>query len=158
MANAEGPRDEVEDEEIEGDEALVLRRRDLVRRVREELQIMIRESGTTQREIETRNGFTPRYLSQVLNGRITLTVRHMAGILFALDVDPIDFFERLAGPRYPMGSPYFEIRERLARYDAALDELERRGLVSPARPETAAPETAGETTPPGKTNHPSDEE
>ena len=57
------------------------------------------------------------------------------GILLALGQEPSRFFDELWEPKYPTGSAYDEIRERLDRYDAAIEELERRGLVSGSRRE-----------------------
>ncbi len=107
------------------------RRDEAVNRVRRELRRLVRESDRTQRYIEERNGFTRGYLSQVLQGHMTLTVRHVLGILEALEMPPPTFFERLFGHPEPAEREvrWDEIRERMARYDAALDELEEKGLL-----------------------------
>lgn len=103
------------------------RREKAVDELRHALYRLVRQSDLTQRAIEERNGFTRGYLSQVLKGHVTLTARHVLGILFALDVDPGAFFAELYDPDE---MPISEIRQRLARYDAALQELEEKGLLS----------------------------
>ena len=106
------------------------RRDETVERLREELRRRVRESHRTQRSIEIANGFTRGYLSQVLQGHVTLTARHVFGILFALDVPPGRFFRRFFDDRGADAS-LSEIRERMTRYDAALRQLEKKGLLSP---------------------------
>ncbi len=104
----------------------------LVDRLREELRRMVRESGSTQRTVEEANGFTRGYLSQVLQGHVTLTARHVFGILLALGVSPDAFFLRLfEDGRQGRQERLSEIRERMAVYDAALEQLERKGLLTP---------------------------
>ena len=108
------------------------RRDEMVDRLREELRRLVRESASTQRDLEQANGFTRGYLSQVLQGHVTLTARHVFGILLALDISPGAFFRRLYEDRAPGGRPRLsEIRERMAVYDAALEQLERKGLLTP---------------------------
>lgn len=102
-------------------------RDEAVDKIREELNRLIHDSGETQRTVERRNGFKTGYLSQVLHGHITLTARHVVGILFALDEPPASFFARLFEPG--PASEFDEIRQRLARYDAALIELEEKGIL-----------------------------
>jgi transcriptional regulator with XRE-family HTH domain len=115
------------------DEELIGSRDGEVDRVREELRLLVRASDRSQRQIERANDFTQGYLSQVLQGAITLTVRHFYGILFALEITPEEFFARLSGNRAAVPG-FDEIRERFARYDAAIDQLERDGLVEPVQP------------------------
>ncbi len=112
------------------DERLIDERELGVERVREELRRLVRSSERSQREIERANDFAQGYLSQVLSGSMALTVRHLYGILLALDRTPEEFFGRLAG-RLDTVPGFDEIRERMARYDAAIDQLERDGLVKP---------------------------
>ena len=108
---------------------LIRERDEQVDGLRRELRALVRESDYTQRQIEEQNGFAAGYLSQVLQGHIGLTVRHLCGILLALDIEPQELFTRVIGPaRY---TPDNELRERLARYDAALEQLERKGLFKP---------------------------
>lgn len=97
----------------------------------ERLRHLVRASGRTQRSIELENGFQRGYLSQVLKGNITLTVRHLLGILGSLQVAASSFFSRLEqGDGDPSGAPLLlEIRERMARYDAAFEQLVERGLI-----------------------------
>ncbi len=106
-------------------------RDEMVGDLRDELRRLVRDSGSTQRAVEEANGFTRGYLSQVLQGHVTLTARHVLGILLALGVSPGTFFQRLfedrrAGEQETLS----EIRERMARYDAAFEQLERKGLLT----------------------------
>ncbi len=107
-------------------------RDEMVDRLREELRKLVRGSGSTQRALEEANGFTRGYLSQVLQGHVTLTARHVFGIVLALGARPEELFLRLFG-KGGRGRPeqLSEIRERMAVYDAALEQLERKGLLSP---------------------------
>ncbi|MCP4662838.1 MAG: helix-turn-helix transcriptional regulator [bacterium] len=111
-------------------------RDEAIAQIRRELRRLINDSGVTQRSIEEKNGFTQGYLSQVLKGHIALGARHILGVLFALGIPPQEFFARLFGGYEEPDSqvPLDEIRERLARYDAAIDQLEEQGLVSPVNP------------------------
>lgn len=110
-------------------------RDETVDRLREELRRLVRESGSTQRSVEEANGFTRGYLSQVLQGHVTLTARHVFGILLALGVPPDTFFSQWFENRSGRRERLSEIRERMAVYDAALEQLERKGLLTP-EPET----------------------
>ncbi len=106
-------------------------RDEMVDRLREELRKMVRSSGSTQRALEETNGFTRGYLSQVLQGHVTLTARHVFGIVLALGERPEELFLRLFGKgRQGRPEQLSEIRERMAVYDAALEQLERKGLLS----------------------------
>jgi transcriptional regulator with XRE-family HTH domain len=114
------------------DETLIEKRDHQADRFREELRRLVRDSRRTQRDIERDNGFTQGYLSQVLQGNITLTVRHLYGVLLALGETPEGFFGRLAGGL--AGIPGFdEIRERMDRYEAAIEQLERDGVLKPSK-------------------------
>ena len=107
------------------DEKLIRDRDEVVDHIRRELRVLIMESGFTQRQVERANGFTKGYLSQVLNGTITLTVRHMYGILLAIDVSLGELFTRVLP-----GTPrYDQISERMARYDDVIEQLASQGLV-----------------------------
>ena len=113
-----------------------VRRDRAVERLRRALRSEVRNSHLTQRAIEETNGFTRGYLSQVLQGHVTLTIRHVFGILFALGIQPDAFFHQLfAQPPKTTGGPLSEIRERMARYDAALKELEEKGVLTPDKNE-----------------------
>ncbi len=109
------------------DENLIRERDEVVEKIRRELRILILESDFTQRRVEELNGFASGYLSQVLNGSITLTVRHLHGILLAIGMEVGEFFARVL----PETTRYDEIRERMARFDSALEQLESQGLVKP---------------------------
>lgn len=112
------------------DENLVRSRDEVVERIRRELRVLVRESGWTQRRVEEVNGFTQGYLSQVLQGHIALTVRHLCGILLTIGMTPDDFFSRVL--RHTSTE---ELRERLARYEDALEQLEAQGLVKTRKAE-----------------------
>jgi len=106
--------------------------RDLaVARVRDELRRLVRASGKTQRAIEAENRFSHGYLSQVFGGNMSLTVRHVFGILFSLDESPAAFFARIFPDDQEAAEDLSEIRQKLSRYDTAIRELEAKGLVSP---------------------------
>jgi len=113
-------------------------------KIRRELQRLIRVSGETQRSLEDKNEFTRGYLSQVLQGHITLTMRHVLGILMALGTPPARFFWQVfEEPDSRTAETYSEmeeIRERLARYEAALEQLSSKGLLDLQPP---AEETEG---------------
>lgn len=94
---------------------------------RDELKRMLRERKISQRAVETHHGWSRGYLSQVFQGRITLTLAHVLAILAALDVSAADFFHQLSGPNESL--PLDEIRNRIDQYDAQFDELRRRGLL-----------------------------
>ncbi len=114
--------------------------------VLKELRRLVRENDMTQRDIEKENGLARGYLSQVLNGHMSLTARHVLAILFSLEVPPGSFFARLfpdpEGSVFgePISSGYTsglrepewmlsEIRQRMARYDSVIEELEQKGLL-----------------------------
>ena len=105
--------------------------------VREELRRLVWESHKTQKSIEKENGFTRSYLSQVLNGHMSLTARHIFGILFSLDVPPRSFFARLfPGEEEPVALG--DIHQKMARYETAIRELEEKGLVTPEEEQDGA--------------------
>lgn len=112
------------------DEELIRERDQVVDRIRRELRALIRESGWTQRRVEEANGFTPGYMSQVLKGHITLTVRHLWGILLAIGVQPAEFVARVDGRNSAE-----ELRERMDRYEALLDRLERQVVLQAGGPD-----------------------
>lgn len=93
-----------------------------VGRLRDRLWVKIAESEISQREVARRMGAHPDYVNQVLRGNLELKVEHVLGILAALKVQPVAFFEELYG-----------VAGRLARL-ADLDEelfpgVTRRDLV-----------------------------
>lgn len=109
--------DDIELEEIE-------RRVD---EARDELKRLLREHKLSQRAVETQCGWSRGYLSQVFQGRITLTLAHVFAILAAVDLPAAEFFHQLSGSTDPL--PMDEIRNRLDQYDAQFDELRQRGLL-----------------------------
>ncbi len=102
-----------------------------IARTRDALRRLVRTSDKTQRAIEAENDFSPGYLSQVFGGNMSLTVRHVFGILLSLDESPAVFFSRLFPEDRETEEELSEIRERLSRYDTAIRELEAKGLVTP---------------------------
>lgn len=110
-------------------DARLIRERDqIVERARRELRALVQESSWTQRRIEQANGFTQGYLSQVLKGQITLTARHLFGILFTIGVPPDDFLARILDRK----SAANELRERMDRYEDVIERLEQQGLLGGA--------------------------
>ena len=75
-----------------------------VRKIIEALRRKIREHGLTYEQVEQRAGMGREYLRQVLRGNLKLRVEHVASILKALDVPPIDFYVEVYGP--PRASLY----------------------------------------------------
>lgn len=113
--------------------------RDLaVAKIRDELRQLVRASDKTQRAIEAENHFSHGYLSQVFGGNMSLTVRHVVGILLSLDESPAAFFARIFPDAGGDAEYLSEIRERMSRYDSAMRELEAKGLVTPAREDPAS--------------------
>ncbi len=126
----------------EEDRGFAAAREDAADRVLLKLRSLVRATTRTQRSLEIENGFRRGYLSQVLQGHITLTIRHLLGILKALDVPPSQFFAELEGRGDGGDQPLLlEIRERMARYDAAFEQLMERGLLqSPSTAENGPAE------------------
>ena len=103
---------------------LIAQRDASIEALRRALRNAIHDSDVTQREIELRNGYGKGYLSQVLKGHITLTLRHTMGILLALEIRPWSFFMNALGDaRAEESRQIDEIREQMTKYDAVIDEL-----------------------------------
>lgn len=137
-------------------------RRD-VKPILEALRLMIRRSELSQRQVEEAAGFSRGYLSQLLAQNLDLKVWHLLSILDLFDEHPGDFFDRVRpGSRRPDPLADFasrsassgdelldsidrlyhvsvdslsQLRRRLERVDGAMEELEARGLIEPARDE-----------------------
>ncbi len=119
--------------------------RDLaVAEVRDELRRLVRASDRTQRAIEAENRFSHGYLSQVFGGNMSLTVRHVFGILLSLDESPAAFFARIFPEDGEAAEDLSEIRERMSRYDTAIRELEAKGLLTPTSEDLASEDLASE--------------
>lgn len=101
-------------------ESLIRERDRIVERIRGELRALVHERGKSQRHVEQENAFSKGYLSQVLQGQIAMTTRHLFGILLALEIRPQDFFERIFGRA---DAEHQELRERMERLEAKLDRL-----------------------------------
>lgn len=97
-------------------------------RVRTRLREIVRLSSVSQRQIEERLGWSRGYLSQVLQGHITLSIAHVLAILKTLGSEPSQFFHSLFGGATE-STALGEIRERLARYDEAFAQLRAKGLL-----------------------------
>ena len=65
-----------------------------VARIRAGLRRKILESGLSQNEVERRCGWSRGYLSQVLAGRINLTVKHVLSALAATGAQPAEFLAK----------------------------------------------------------------
>lgn len=114
--------------------SLIEERDAAIEKIRQELRRLVLLSDQTQRSIEEKNDFTRGYLSQVLQGHITLTVEHVFAVLLALELSPAQFFWQVLQTRADQPETYAgmrELRQRLARYDAAIEELETKGVLSP---------------------------
>lgn len=74
-----------------------------VEKVQEALKRRIRREGLTLRQVEERLGRKGDYLRQVLAGKIELKWEHVAGVLAALGVHPVEFFVEVYGR--PPGRP-----------------------------------------------------
>ncbi len=88
----------------------------------------VRDSGHSQRWVETAMGVSHGYLSLLFNGKLELKVRHIFMICGALGLDPFDFlFEVLAEARKGKPrqgpTPFEESQLRVAAREA-LDEKE----------------------------------
>lgn len=60
-----------------------------------EIRALLAERGLTHREVEDRAGFTSKYLSKLLTGRVRITVEHIVRVLEAVKCDPADFWGRV---------------------------------------------------------------
>ena len=101
-----------------------------VERIRVDLQRRVRMADKTQRAIEQDNGYAKGYLSQVLHGNITLTARHILGILMSLDISPTRYFAELfPDPEESSGEILSQLQDRRVVYDSALRQLEAKGLI-----------------------------
>ena len=74
-------------------------------RVRSALRELIRRKRMSLREVGILIGRRHDYLRQVFSGAIELRYVHIAGILAALDVSPVEFFEEVYGPPDVRGKP-----------------------------------------------------
>jgi len=107
-----------------------------VERVIEALKRRIRAEGFRLRQIEERLGQTRDYLRQVLSGKIELKYEHIAGILAAMKVEPMDFFAEVYGPshlRRGEEPPLYHYSYQLVFWSslrAIIRELEEKGVFS----------------------------
>ncbi|MEM8963665.1 MAG: helix-turn-helix transcriptional regulator [Acidobacteriota bacterium] len=107
-------------------------------RARERLRALVEDADLTLRAVERRAGMRAGYLSHVLNGQITLTMRHILWVLAALEVSPAQFFGDLHPRAEPRGLPerlsqgvllgvatdsLLAMHRRLARCEVALRRL-----------------------------------
>lgn len=95
------------------------------------LRDLLEDSDLSQREVEERLGWSPGYLSRLLNGRVGLRLRHLEVLLEALGVAPGEYFGALFPPPPPAGRrPDFEVGDEVARVALlgtwAIHELARR--------------------------------
>ena len=68
---------------------------DMTLRVLERLRLRLLRSHLTQREVESRVGFSRGYLSQLLAGTVELKYWHLLAILHAMELEPSEFFGEL---------------------------------------------------------------
>ena len=104
---------------------LIEERKAATETVRLELRKLIRLSEITQRDIENQYGYGKGYLSQVLNGSIALTVRHVFNILGGLKIAPESFFAHVEDRRREATE-----REATEREAAEREAAERKGDAS----------------------------
>ncbi|MEM6456183.1 MAG: helix-turn-helix transcriptional regulator [Acidobacteriota bacterium] len=122
------------------------------RRMIARLRRLVDRSPLTRRQVEVRAGFSRGYITQLFAERIDLKYQHVIAILSALDLSPARFF-RQAYPPLQSGYPALEafrdeaeaaraieraqkrsaasmrrLTERVARCEAAIAQLEARGL------------------------------
>ena len=125
-------------------------------RILDRIRLLIYLSDTTQREVESRVGFSRGYLSQILGGTVEIKYWQLLAILQAIDFEPSEFFAKLfPRRRHPAlevlddfrrqaGEPLsrdlaelfaygiesiVDFRERLERCEDALEELAILGIL-----------------------------
>ena len=101
-------------------------------RVLKEIRAVITSSGSSQRKVETRAGFSKGYLSQLLAQNLDLKYWHVIAILRALDHSPDHFFARLYPERRPSALEHFRTRSQplSQELDAELSRLYGSGIRS----------------------------
>ncbi|RMH16031.1 MAG: XRE family transcriptional regulator [Acidobacteria bacterium] len=131
------------------------------RRVLRHLRDVIEDADMTQRQIESRAGFSRGYLSQLLAQNIDLKYRHVLAVLEAVGIAPATFFARVFPPpesRPPRGRPLElppdhqaanvygfgieavqELRQRLERCEDALVTLHESGVIDDGSPRDGEP-------------------
>ena len=124
-------------------------------RILDRIRLLIYLSDITQREVESRVGFSRGYLSQILGGTVEIKYWQLLAILRAIDFEPSDFFAELFPRRrhhalevlddfrrqtehplarelaqlYAFGiEAIVDFRERLERCEDALEELAVLGI------------------------------
>jgi transcriptional regulator with XRE-family HTH domain len=132
----------------------------LTAELRTRLRRQIQDSGLTQWQVEKTAGFSKGYLSQLLNGRVELKMRHVFAVLEVIEADPAQLFaETLGERRYLAGALHVRAEERpsggkpalngelaqlfafgleavddlsrrLARFEQAIAALQARGLLA----------------------------
>ena len=71
------------------------------KRVLSELEVTIRSSGVSRREIERRLGMGQGYLNSLFKGRIQLRVAHVYEIARVLEIEPLSLFFGATPPKDP---------------------------------------------------------
>ncbi len=64
-----------------------------VQRVLDTLKTVMRLLGVTNREVESRMGWSHGYLSRIFSGTIELRVEHVLRIVEIIGLDPAEFFD-----------------------------------------------------------------
>ncbi len=125
-------------------------------RILDRIRLLIYLSDTTQREVESRIGFSRGYLSPILAGTVEMKYWQLLAILRAIELEPSEFFAQLFPRRrhralevlddfrrqaeqplsrelaqlYAFGiESIVDFRERLERCEDALEELATLGIL-----------------------------
>jgi transcriptional regulator with XRE-family HTH domain len=103
-----------------------------IRWILDTLKTAMRLLDVTNREVESRMGWSHGYLSRIFAGNIELRVEHVIDIVRILGLSPSEFFD-LAYPRLPdPPSPVAErLRSLLRRYQPDLPPKPREEAVLP---------------------------
>ena len=101
------------------------------KRLAEALQKKIREAGKSYGAVERRLGMGKDTLRHVLSGRVELKVKHVFGILAALDLEPKAFFVEHFG--LPVSHEDVADQQRLISLIEASRRLHREGFDLIAR-------------------------
>lgn len=95
-----------------------------VDRVREALERRVRRAGLGVGEVEERLDWPAGTLEQALGGSAELRFEHIAGVLAALGLHPMEFFAEIYGPPPPgpereaAEHPTYELSSQLVRWSS----------------------------------------
>ena len=130
-----------------------------VEKVLEALRRAIRREGMTLRQVEQALGRKGDYLRQVMSGKIELRWEHIVGILAAVGVHPVDFFEEVYGlpsdrPAPPTVESLYELSSQLVRWSSLrvlIWEFKEKGVFSEQEAESLIARMESEAPPLGET-------